>query len=295
MAKKIFGSGVSSLSLPATRRALAQLYAHPGCNDRVPPMTEAEPSTPDLLSRATDLVERADEQGVCLRIIGGLAVRACCPEFPARAVDGQDLDLGSRSKQASGVAEFLSGEGFEGDAQFNAIHGGRQLRFGGGDPPLHVDVMLDRLVMSHELDFGERLDRLPHTLDATDLLLSKLQIVELNAKDVHDIASLLACLPVSDGDEPGTIGLERFGEVVRGDWGWWRTATGNLERVAGGDVGSAEEAVALAADCPFDPAAQARRLREYADEVPKTRRWKLRAKVGERRRWYELPEEVDEV
>lgn len=267
----------------------------PGCDDPLPPMTDAEPITDDLLPRATALVERAAENGVCLRIIGGLAVRACCPAAPPRAVDGQDLDLGSRAKEAKGVQEFLSGEGYEGDSQFNAIHGGRQLRFGGGDPPLHVDVMLDKLVMSHELDFGERLDRLPHTLDATDLLLSKLQIVELNAKDLHDIASLLACLPMTDGDEPGTIGLERFGEVVRADWGWWRTTTANLERLAEGAVGRAEEFEAFAAECPFDPAEQARRLREYADEVPKTRRWKLRAKVGERKRWYELPEEVDEV
>ena len=247
-------------------------------------MTETVPIGSDPLPRATALVERAAEHGVCLRIIGGLAVRACCPTAPPRAVDGQDLDLGSRSKEANGVAEFLSREGFEGDAQFNAIHGSRQLRFGGGEPPLHIDVMLDKLVMAHELEFGARLDRLPHTIDATDLLLSKLQIVELNAS-----------LPVTDGDEPGTIGLERFGEVVRGDWGWWRTATGNLDRLAGGDVGTIEESEEFAAECPFDPADQARRLREYADEVPKTRRWKLRAKVGERKRWYELPEEVEEV
>jgi hypothetical protein len=149
--------------------------------------------------------------------------------------------------------------------------------------------------MSHELEFGARLDRLPHTIDATDLLLSKLQIVELNAKDLHDIASLLASLPVSEGDEPGTIGLNRFGEVVRGDWGWWRTATGNLERLAAGDAGPAVDLEAWASECPFDAAAQARRLREFADEVPKTRRWKLRARVGERKRWYQLPEEVEEV
>lgn len=259
-------------------------------------MTEAERTTDDLLPRATALVERANEQGVCLRIIGGLAVRACCPELPARRADGQDLDLGSRAKEAKGVDEFLCGEGFEGDAQFNAIHGSRQLRFGGGDPPLHVDVMLDRLVMSHELDFGERLDRLPFTLDSTDLLLSKLQIVEVNAKDFHDIACLLASMRVSEGDEPGTIGLERFGEVVRGDWGWWRTTTGNLDRLSNGEAASAVEGYdAIVAAGDFDPADQARRLREYADEVPKTRRWKLRAKIGERKRWYELPEEVEEV
>ena len=258
-------------------------------------LVAAEPNSPDPLPRATELVERAGDAGVCLRIIGGLAVRALCPPAPPRSVDGQDLDLGSRSSVARQVGDFLAGEGFEGDSQFNAIHGGRQLRFGGGEPALHVDVMLDRLVMAHELDFGERLERLPHTIDATDLLLSKLQIVELNAKDLHDLASLLACLPVSDGDEPGTIGLDRFGDVVRGDWGWWRTATGNLERLAAGDAGPQVDLAAWASECPFDPAEQAQRLREFADEVPKTRRWKLRAKVGERKRWYELPEEVEEV
>jgi hypothetical protein len=268
----------------------------PGCDDQFPhSLVATEPNSPDPLPLATELVERAGDAGVCLRIIGGLAVRALCPSAPQRPVDGQDLDLGSRSAVASEVAEFLAGEGFEADSRFNAIHGGRQLRFGGGDPPLHVDVMLDRLMMSHELEFGERLGRLPHTIDATDLLLSKLQVVELNAKDLHDIASLLASLPVREGDQPETIGLERFGGVVRGDWGWWRTATRNLERLAEGDAGPEVDLAAWAAECPFDAVAQARRLREFADEVPKTRRWKLRAKVGERKRWYELPEEVEEV
>jgi hypothetical protein len=42
----------------------------------------------------------------------------------------------------------------------------------------------------------------------------------------------------------------------------------------------------------FEPAAQARLLREHSDEVPKPMKWKLRAKVGDRVQWYQLPEEV---
>jgi hypothetical protein len=34
------------------------------------------------------------------------------------------------------------------------------------------------------------------------------------------------------------------------------------------------------------------RLRSGFEEVPKSRGWKLRARVGDRKRWYELPEEV---
>jgi hypothetical protein len=42
----------------------------------------------------------------------------------------------------------------------------------------------------------------------------------------------------------------------------------------------------------FDPAEQARTIRAACDEVPKTMKWKLRAKVGDRVQWYEVPEEV---
>jgi hypothetical protein len=42
----------------------------------------------------------------------------------------------------------------------------------------------------------------------------------------------------------------------------------------------------------YEPVAQAGRLLEIAVETPKSMKWKLRANVGERVRWYELPEEV---
>jgi hypothetical protein len=41
-----------------------------------------------------------------------------------------------------------------------------------------------------------------------------------------------------------------------------------------------------------DPLAQARRLLELAESAPKGVKWRLRANVGDRVRWYELPEEV---
>ena len=60
--------------------------------------------------------------------------------------------------------------------------------------------------MCHVLDFSDRIDRMSHTLDVTDLLLSKLQIVEMNRKDIQDILYLLAGFEVRDGDEPPPSG-----------------------------------------------------------------------------------------
>ena len=121
------------------------------------------------------------------------------------------------------------------------------------------------------------------------MLLSKLQIVELNEKDARDIFHLLSGLPVGTGAPPA-IDTDRFSKVLGADWGWWRTVTGSLAKLPG-----------LLADKPglvppqasYDPLAQARQLLDIAEAAPKTMKWKLRANVGDRVRWYELPEEVD--
>ena len=93
-----------------------------------------------------------------------------------------------------------------------------------------------------------------------------------------------------EGDEPGTIALGRLQKVLGDDWGWWRTSTGNLDRVV--ELGRGELARLIPAGAPHDPIEQAVALRTHVDEMPKTLRWKIRSKVGERVQWYELPEEV---
>jgi len=235
---------------------------------------------------AIALIEDAGRAGIPLRLVGGLAVSVLCPDLPARTRDDQDLDLASTSRRRAEVVRFLEERGFEPDRHFNAAHGHKQLYFRDPATQLRLDVLVDCLEMCHRLDFGDRLERLPHTLDAADLLLSKLQIVELNAKDAQDALYLLGTCPINQGDVPGTIGLDRFTSIVANDWPWWRTTTMNLERLEG--VRLAPEVVAA---MRHDAHEQARELLQLAHETPKSRRWRLRARIGERVRWYELPEE----
>lgn len=241
------------------------------------------------LERALELIDRAGARGVPLRLVGGQAVRVLCPAFPPRTRKDQDLDLASVSRARAELTRFLTDEGFEPDRLFNNLHGHKQMFFR-SPQGLSVDVLIDKLDMCHVLEFRDRIERMPLTLDVTDLLLSKLQIVELNEKDLQDAVYLLAAFPVDEGDRPGTIALARLAGVLGDDWGWWRTVTGNLDLIAGLDHTTRERLVPPAP--PHDPIAQARALREAADRFPKSLRWKLRAKVGERVRWYELPEEV---
>jgi hypothetical protein len=244
----------------------------------------------DPLDRALDVITAASDRGVPVRLLGGLAVRYLCPSFPPRLRKDQDLDLASVSRARTDLTSVLAKKGFVPDNQFNALHGHRQMYFRSSDGGWTMDVMLDRLDMCHVLDFRDRIERMPVTLDVTDLLLSKLQIVEINEKDLQDAIYLLSAFPVGHTDEPGTIGPARLCAIVCEDWGWWRTVTGNLDRLMALSEDDLGRLVPL--DPPFDPVEQARTLRQRAEETPKTLRWRLRAKIGERMRWYELPEEV---
>jgi hypothetical protein len=238
----------------------------------------------DPLPEAVGLVQGAVRAGLPLRILGGLGVRVLCPHFPPRLRPGQDMDFACAGKGRKDVVAFLEQAGCEGDRRFNNLNGDRQMYFTApsGRP---IDVMVDRLQMCHTLDLRPSLKNSSFTLDPADLLLSKLQIVELNPKDAHDIIHLLSGVPVG----PGGIDPGRFGEVLAGDWGWWRTVTGNLRNVPG-LLSSGQAQIPMGA--LYDPQAAAAELLRVAESVPKSMKWKMRSNIGDRVKWYELPEEV---
>jgi len=246
----------------------------------------------DPLPEAVALAGAADEVGVGLKLLGGLAVRVLTPDLPPRLRAGQDMDFACLSKGRKATAAFLEEKGCQPDRRFNNLNGDRQMYFvaPSGRP---IDVMVDRLTMCHVLDFRPGYGRLPFTLDAIDILLSKLQIIELNEKDARDIFQLLAGLPVGPAAAVSagqvTLDTERFRQLVAADWGWWRTVTGNLDKLPGL---AAEKPELLPPGAPHDPLENGARLAELANSAPKGMKWKLRANVGDRVRWYELPEEV---
>jgi hypothetical protein len=249
-----------------------------------------EPSERDAFDESVAVAREANARGVPLKLLGGQAVRVLCPEFPHRARQDQDMDFASVSTSKKAVIGFFGELGFLSDQRFNTLHGDRQMYFTTADGSTSVDVIMDKLNMCHVLEFRDRIERMPLTLDVTDLLLTKLQIVELNRKDVHDLLHLLSGYEVRGGDDVGTIGLARVGKIVGEDWGWWRTATGNLDKLV--HLGSGEHSDLVPSARVYDPIAQAKHIREFCDACSKSLRWKVRSKVGDRVQWYQLPEEV---
>jgi hypothetical protein len=155
--------------------------------------------------------------------------------------------------------------------------------------PVHgrqVDVFVGSFRMCHEIPFGDRLSPAQQTVPLAELLLTKLQIVELNEKDVRDTVLLFHGHDVG-GEDGERVSGARIAELCASDWGLWRTITANLEscrtRVEGYELAPGErERIA-------DRVAA---LLDRIEQEPKSRGWRRRAKVGDRRPWYELPEEV---
>jgi len=244
----------------------------------------------DAKTEALGLISAAQERGITARLLGGMAVQVLCPDYPPRPSSGlQDIDLASVTSSRKALQNFLIEQGHLPDKTFNALYGHKQLYFVSAVSGRPIDVLIDRLVMCHELDFRGRISRMPYTLDPLDVLLSKLQIVKLNEKDVRDIVYVLSAYPLVPGTETGSISLALFRPIVGDDWGWWRTVTMNLAKIQA--MLSENKDGLVPSGAAHDPAAQAAELIAAAEDAPKSRRWKMRARLGDRMRWYQEPEE----
>ena len=260
--------------------------------------TLAEP-----LAESLRVVQVAADHGLLVRLMGGMAIRAHAPDWTARTRRTEvDLDFVTVSRDRAGFFALLEHEGYTPDRQHNALFGQKQGYFVDVPRKRPVDVLVDTLEMCHRLDFGHRLAVSIPTLPLADLLLTKLQVVRINRKDVLDALVLLAEHPLGDDDGAqdsthgrGTINVPRIVAITSNDWGWWRTVTGNLEKLAqylAVELREDDLDVGGGRKVRFDPAAQVEALRSAVDAAPKSTRWRLRARVGERVAWYAEPEEV---
>jgi hypothetical protein len=222
------------------------------------------------------LVAEMGSRGLTLRLLGGAGIVLHCARTLGGAPHREIADLDALIRRAEGreVAAALADAGYAPQARFNALHGDRRMIFHG--PAGKLDVFVGAFEMCHRLDLNGRLGLDTPTLTVSDLLLTKLQIVELNAKDAQDAALLLREHELGHG-AGDHVDVDYLASLVASDWGLWRTTTGTLRRLA-----------------ELEPAAapHARELESVFAEVPKTRAFRLRARVGERKRWYELPDEV---
>ena len=240
---------------------------------------------------AKRVIDAARGQGVHLRLIGGLAVKLHCPSAEHRGLSRTygDVDCVGYRSQREEISRLLEDLGYEPNRRFNTLQGHRRLLFDNPQLGFDVDVFLDVFPMCHQLNFLHRLELDEYTVPVADLFLSKLQVVELNEKDVKDTYALIEDHEIGETDDREVIDSRRIARLCGDDWGWYKTITMNIEKV----VALADDY--LAGEEKELVTGRLRRLHQIIEQAPKSMKWKMRARVGEKVRWYDLPEDVDHL
>lgn len=247
-------------------------------------MSESVP-LPDLFEEAKRLVDGARAQGVTLRLLGGLAARFHCQALLFCLRDYSDIDVMGLGRQRPSIEKIFVALGYEPHRMFNALHGDKRLEFRDPHSERHVDVFLDRFEMGQILDLRRRLEIEPYTISLGDLLLTKLQVERLNAKDVRDILTLLKDLPAGEEDAPGVLNLGYAAATCAKDWGLYHAVMTNISH-----MGQYIEDYTLDAEEKRVVLARISRLQREMEAAPKSWRWKFRSLIGERVRWYQVVE-----
>jgi len=230
------------------------------------------------------ILQEAENQGVTLRLLGALAFELRCPTHASlRSALGRqlsDLDYVAPSKQWEKVVNLLTGLGYAFDERRALLHGQDRVIFFHPEG-LRVDVFFDRLDMCHAVELRDRLGIHPETISLADLLLEKLQIVQITEKDIVDIVVLFLEHPVTETEEG--INAAYIAQRLSGDWGFYYTATQNLKKVRD---------LFLAALSLLSESDRARvragidQMIEHIERYPKTLTWKVRSRIGPAVRWY---------
>ena len=246
-------------------------------------MSDTAGTIADIAQEATRIVDAANAEGIPLRLLGGLAIYFQCPG--AASVERlqrkyNDLDFATLSKWGTQTRALFARLGYTGSKTFNALHGHQRLLFWDEQRERQIDIFIDRMQMCHIIDFRSRLQLDQRTLSLPDLLLTKLQIVEINEKDIIDAIALFYDHDITS-DEQG-IHAGYIAGLTANDWGLQKTLEINLKKT---------RAFAMEHGFPAYVPERIEALLAAMEAHPKSLAWKARAIVGERVRWYELPEE----
>ena len=215
-------------------------------------------------------------------------IRCSSARGPPLARRYVDIDVMGHSKQGNDIKKMFLDLGYAPRTKFNAMYGDRRLIFNDPEHERRVDVFLDVFEMCHKFDLKDRLKLDGYTIPPADLLLTKLQIIEINEKDLKDLTCVFLDHEIADKDGE-TINGGYIAKLCGNDWGVWKTLNMNLDKLSSlvpgfqlGDRGT----VAVS---------RIQTLKKKIEDEPKTLRWKIRARVGEKAAWYDLPEADKEV
>ena len=245
-----------------------------------------------MMSEGTMLIEEAKKREIHLRLLGAIAFQSHCPKFSYLSTKLDrvltDIDFAGYSKEKDAITKMMREFGYEDEPTVTALFGHKRLIWDNKSNGIHIDVFLDKLEMNHDIPFKDRLDLDELTISLVDMLLEKMQIVQVNEKDYIDTIMLIREHAIGNGNTPETIDAEYLAKLLASEWGFYYTVTTNLGKVQSRLAKYNE----LSDEDRNDITTKIGELLKRIEEQPKPLSWRMRAKVGSKSKWYRDVEEV---
>lgn len=237
------------------------------------------------------ILTASSNAGIIMRVIGSLAFQLHCPQFGyLQAAMGHaytDIDFAAYHRQTKEIQVLMAGLGYRENREVFIVSEGDRAIFERSEIGIHIDVFYEKLAFSHIIYWNNRLEVDNPSIPLAEMLLEKMQIVKINEKDVIDTIMLLLEHPLGDIDHE-TINIKYVANLCSNDWGLWRTTTINLDKVDRLAQGYSQ----LSVEQKEKVNQQVKTAKSRIEHEPKSMAWRLRARVGDRVKWYR---DVDEV
>ncbi|MGP8124500.1 MAG: hypothetical protein ACLQEQ_01330 [Nitrososphaerales archaeon] len=234
------------------------------------------------LEAATQIIDQAESMGVRLRLLGGLAFKQLCPSSNQRYYrENKDIDLMGRREDSKKIVKVMETLGYKPREVFNKLNMGQRLIYYDLVNRRRVDLFLDEFVMCHKFNFKENILAGTYTLPVTQLVMTKLQVVEKTDKEYLDLIAAFLDFDVSD--RMGGIRGDEIAELCSRDWGIYTTFTKSLESLLA-------RAETLKDEDKNRVLPRVQKLMAMIGGKPKSIAWRMRARIGEKARWYDLPD-----
>lgn len=245
----------------------------------------------DFIEETLRIIKAAESKGIILRVMGACAFRIHCKKHAhlheAMKRELTDIDFVAYSKYSNRLKPLFIELGYEPDERIISLFGDRRHIYYDNKNKRIVDVFIDKLSMSHVIDYRGRLELDYPTVSVSDLLLQKIQIVKINEKDIKDSIMLIREHEIGTSEKE-TINAKYIAKVFSKDWGFYYTGTTNLKKIK--EFLDVYEA--LTREDKEDVSNKIDKLLDYIEKEPKTLGWRLRAKIGIKKKWYEEVEDI---
>jgi hypothetical protein len=248
----------------------------------------------DFAKEIRRIISVADERKIPLRILGGAAIRMHCSKHEAlyerlKRVPKHDMDFVTYAKFRPFTKQLFVDLGYEPyiSLMLTGATGRHRQIFNDKEGNKAIDVFLGKLEMCHVIDYSNRLEIDSPTVPLAELLLQKLQIAQTNEKDIQDTIILLREHEIGSTDKDEVNG-DYVAKVLSNEWGFYYTVSLNLPKIK-----EFLNKYPLASEDKKVVSERIDKVKSIIENAPKTFQWKMRAKIGPTKKWYNVVEEVE--